>query len=42
MAAFAFFMPLVPGKEEIDAEMFRRMGTPGPEHDAYVTAGRRA
>jgi hypothetical protein len=37
---FAFVMPLVPGKEETDAAMLRRMGTPGPEHDAYVAARR--
>ncbi len=40
MAAFAFMMPVVPGKEEMDAEMLGRMGTPGPEHDAYVAARR--
>jgi hypothetical protein len=37
---FAFVMPVVPGKEETDAEMLRRMDTPGPEHDAYVAARR--
>jgi hypothetical protein len=33
-------MPLVPGKEELDAEALRRMGAPGPEHEAYVAARR--
>jgi hypothetical protein len=40
VATFAFVMPVVPGKEETDAEMLRRMGSPGPEHDAYVAARR--
>jgi hypothetical protein len=40
MPTFAFVMPVVPGKEETDAEMLRRMGTPGPEHDVYVAARR--
>jgi len=40
MATFAFVMPVVPGKEETDAEMLRRMGTPGSEHDVYVAARR--
>ena len=40
MAIYAFVMPVVPGKEEIDAEMLRRMGAPGPEHDAYIAARR--
>ncbi len=40
MASLAFVLPLVPGKEEIDAQMLRRMGAPGPEHDAYVAARR--
>jgi len=40
MATYAFVMPVVPGKEEIDAEMLRRMGAPGPEHDAYISARR--
>jgi hypothetical protein len=40
MATFAFVMPVVPGKEGIDAETLRRMGTPGPEHDAYAAARR--
>ena len=40
MATLAFVMPVVPGKERADAEMLRRMGAPGPEHDAYVAARR--
>jgi hypothetical protein len=40
MATLAFVMPVVPGKEGVDAEMLRRMGAPGPEHDAYVAARR--
>jgi hypothetical protein len=40
MATFAFVMPVVPGKEGIVAETLRRMGTPGPKHDAYAAARR--
>ena len=40
MAAFAFPMPVVPGKEQFDAETLRRMSAPGPERDAYVAARR--
>jgi hypothetical protein len=40
MATIAFVMPLVPGKEATDADALRRMGSPGPDHDAYVAARR--
>lgn len=40
MGSFAFVMPLVPGKESTDSEMLRQLGSPGPEHDAYVAARR--
>jgi len=40
MATIAFVMPLVPGKEGADADALRRMGAPGPDHDAYVAARR--
>lgn len=40
VATFAFVMPLVPGREKTDADMLRRIGTPGPEHDAHVAARR--
>ena len=40
MAAFAFLMPVVPGKEQLDAETLRRLGAPGTECDAYVAARR--
>jgi hypothetical protein len=40
MATFAFVMPVVPGKEGIDADTLRSMSTPGPENAAYVAARR--
>ena len=40
MATFAFVMPVVPGKEGIDAATLRAMAAPGPEHDAYAAARR--
>jgi hypothetical protein len=35
-----FAMPVLPGKEETDREMFRRLSAPGPERDAYMAARR--
>ena len=39
MATFAFAMPLLPGKEEVDREMFERFSS-GDEKEAYQAARR--
>ena len=41
MPAFAFVAPIVPGKEQLDAETFEQF-TVGGEHEAYVAARRAA
>ena len=41
MPGFAFVAPILPGKEQLDAETFEQFAV-GDEHDAYVAARRAA
>lgn len=41
MPGFAFVAPILPGKEQVDAEAFEQFAR-GDEHDAYVAARRAA
>jgi hypothetical protein len=41
MPGFAFVAPILPGKEQLDAEKFEQFAV-GDEHDAYVAARRAA